>query len=99
MTEQAVLDALGDVLDPEIGIDVVSLGLVYGVEIEGDLVRVALTMTSAACPLGPHLVEQAEAAIRARVPEAAAVRVDLVLDPPWTPERMTPEARRQLGWT
>lgn len=98
MTERDVLDALGGVLDPEIGIDVVSLGLIYGVEIEGDAVRVALAMTSAACPLGQHMVEQAEAAIRARVPEAREVRVALVLEPPWTPERMTPEARRRLGW-
>ncbi len=98
MTRDDVLEALRQVDDPEIGINVVDLGLVYGVEVAAGVVRVTLTMTSRACPLGPHMVEQAEAAIRQRSPEAVDVAVDLVWEPPWTPERMSAEARRQLGW-
>lgn len=98
MTTDDVLEALRHVDDPEIGINVVDLGLVYGVEVAGGAVRVTLTMTSRACPLGPHLVQLAESAIRQRSAEAVEVAVDLVWDPPWTPERMSPAARRQLGW-
>jgi metal-sulfur cluster biosynthetic enzyme len=71
---------------------------VYGVEVASDVVRVALAMTSRACPLGAYLVHSAETAVRSRLPEARQVAVDLVWDPPWTPERMSPEARRRLGW-
>jgi metal-sulfur cluster biosynthetic enzyme len=98
MTRDDVLEALRQVDDPEIGINVVDLGLVYAVDVAGDRVRVTLTMTSQACPLGPHLVQTAEAAVRERVPGAREVVVELVWQPPWTPERMSPQARRQLGW-
>jgi len=98
MTVDEVRDALHEVLDPEVGVNVVDLGLVYGIAVQGDQVRVDLTMTSAACPLGAHLKDQAETAIRSHCPEAARVTVDLVWDPPWSPERMSAEARRSLGW-
>lgn len=98
MTRDEVFHALREVDDPEIGIDVVELGLVYGVEVEGDRIRVALTMTSRACPLGEMLVRNAEAAVRAHLPAAREVAVELVWEPAWTPERMSPAAKRQLGW-
>ena len=90
--------ALRSVIDPEVGINGVDLGLVYRIDIEGDRVRVTLGLTSPACPLGPHLSGAADTAIRIRVPEARSVRVDLTLDPPWKPEMMSEEARRLLGW-
>jgi metal-sulfur cluster biosynthetic enzyme len=92
-----VLAALRDVVDPEVGINVVDLGLVYGVEVEDSEVRVRMTMTSPACPLGAHLAEEAAGRIRARVPGVGSVRVELVWDPPWHPGRMSEGARRALG--
>jgi len=98
MTPDEIREALRGVLDPEVGINVVDLGLVYGIEVQDDEVRVDLTMTSAACPLGAHLKDQVETAIRHHCPGVARVTVDLVWDPPWSPERMSTEARRSLGW-
>ncbi|HYH22231.1 MAG TPA: metal-sulfur cluster assembly factor [Azospirillum sp.] len=98
-TEPRVLEALRTVIDPEMGIDVVELGLVYGIDVHpAGTVDIRLGVTSPACPLGDYLCETAEDAVRAAVPEVRGVTVDLVLDPPWTPARMTAEARRRLGW-
>ncbi|HYG89880.1 MAG TPA: metal-sulfur cluster assembly factor [Azospirillum sp.] len=99
MVQDKVRDALRTVIDPEMGIDVVELGLVYGIDVAADnTVAVRLTMTSPACPLGEFLRESAECAIRAAVPEAPAVTVELTFEPPWTPDLISPDARRQLGW-
>ena len=97
-TDDAVWDALRTVNDPEVGMNVVDLGLVYGVTVDGADVRVELTMTSPACPLGDVIVENAAAAIRAAAPDARAVDVALVWDPPWTPDRMSDAARAKFGW-
>ncbi len=97
-TDAAVWDALRTVNDPEVGMNVVDLGLVYGVTVKGADVRVALTMTSPACPLGDVIVENAAAAIRAAAPAARTVDVALVWDPPWTPDRMSDAARAKFGW-
>ena len=98
MEATAVRDALREVIDPELGIDVVSLGLVYDVKVDGGRAEVVMTMTSPACPLGEQLTGDAEAAIRRALPEATGVEVRLVVFPPWTPDRMTAEAKRRLGW-
>ena len=93
----AVVDALGDVLDPELGISVVDLGLVYGVDVEDGHVHVRLSMTTPSCPLGEQLVDDAEQRLR-----AAGVRdaeIEIVWEPPWDPERMTTAARQALGWS
>lgn len=97
-TKERVLSALRAVIDPELGLDVVELGLVYGVEVEGSAVRVALTMTTAACPLGEQIAHDAEERVR-ELPGVDSVVVDLVWDPPWTPDRMSERARDALGWT
>jgi metal-sulfur cluster biosynthetic enzyme len=97
-TEDAVWDALRTVDDPEVGMNVVDLGLVYGVEVRGADVSVRLTMTSPACPLGDVIVENAQAAIRAAAPGTGKIDVALVWDPPWTPERMSEAARNRFGW-
>jgi metal-sulfur cluster biosynthetic enzyme len=88
--------ALRGVVDPELGINVVDLGLVYGLDLDGATLRIRLTMTSPGCPLGSYLAEAAEAAVREALPELEAVQVRLVFDPPWGPERMSEAARRQL---
>ncbi len=96
--DERIREALRTVIDPELGIDVVSLGLVRSVEVAEDEVRVRMTMTTPACPLGPQIRDEAVDAVREAVPEASRVDVELVWDPPWTPDEMSEEARRRLGW-
>jgi metal-sulfur cluster biosynthetic enzyme len=97
-TDEIVWEALRSVDDPEVGMNIVDLGLVYGVQVEGSDVGVRLTMTSPACPLGEVICESAERAIRAAAPGAASVDVALVWEPPWTPDRMSEAARAKFGW-
>ncbi|HXX84264.1 MAG TPA: metal-sulfur cluster assembly factor [Casimicrobiaceae bacterium] len=97
--EGAVRDALRRVDDPEAGMNVVDLGLVYGVEVAAGAVHVDMTMTSAACPMADLIAERARSAIAAIVPAGTAVDVRLVWDPPWTPDRMTGFAKEHFGWT
>ena len=98
MDEEQIRQALQTVEDPEAGMSIVDLGLVYEISSTPGRVRVAMTMTSPACPVGPYLVDEAAAAIRAAAPEGTDVQVDLVWDPPWTPERMSAEAQGRFGW-
>ena len=98
VTEQAVLDVLATVPDPELGIDIVDLGLIYHLETRGDQVRIEMTMTTPACPLHAHLRQAIEQAIRTRLPEVKTVDVVLVWEPPWHPMLMSLDARRRLGW-
>jgi metal-sulfur cluster biosynthetic enzyme len=97
-TDDAVWDALRTVNDPEVGMNVVDLGLVYRVDVQGADVHVELTMTSPACPLGDVIVENAAGAIRAAAPAAGKIDIALVWDPPWTPDRMSEAARAKFGW-
>jgi metal-sulfur cluster biosynthetic enzyme len=96
--EEQVLATLTKVPDPEIGINIVDLGLVYGIQISGDSVRIAMTMTTPACPLHAHLRQAVDEAVRHHLPEVKSLEVDLVWEPPWHPMLMSPRARRQLGW-
>jgi len=92
----AVRSALSGVEDPELGLDIVSLGLVYAVEREGDHVRVVHTLTSMGCPLGP-VIERDIGDALAALDDVSSVDVQLVFDPPWTPERMSDDAKFLLG--
>ena len=93
-----VMDVLREVIDPETGVDIVAMGLVYGATRDDRSVRVQLTMTSAACPMGEEIVDEAEARLAGAFHQLDDIRVELVWDPPWTPERMSPEAREFFGW-
>lgn len=94
---EQVLAALGRVWDPELGLDVVALGLIYDVRVSGDHIEVDMTLTTPGCPVSEQLPVEAESAVRAAVPDAdVALRV--VWDPPWTPERLSPLALEQLGF-
>jgi len=77
---------------------IVDLGLVYDVEVSPTRIHVRMTMTSPACPVAPYIVEEAIAAIRAAAAGVPDVDIELVWDPPWTPERMSESARRRFGW-
>lgn len=99
LTEQEVREALRGVQDPEAGMSIVDLGLVYGVEVAPSRIHVRMTMTSPACPVAPYIVDEAVAAIRAAANGVPDVEVELVWDPPWTPERMSASARQRFGWS
>jgi len=94
--ELALLEALKQVIDPELMINIVDLGLVYSIEQEEEKVKVEMTLTSPACPAGPQLVQQSKLAIE-KVDGVKEAEIKLVLTPPWSPDRMTDEARDQLG--
>lgn len=95
---ESVLEGLRAVLDPELGLSIVELGLVYEVEATPDAVHVVMTMTTPACVLGEHLRAQAEQVCRSCSPPGTRVSVELVWEPPWHPGLMSEAARRALGW-
>ena len=97
MNEEQIRQALAGVVDPELGLDVVALGLVYRAEQTEGGIEIDLTMTTPSCPLGEHMREEAERAIAAAFPGVRA-RVNLVWSPPWGPERMSAAAKTALGW-
>jgi metal-sulfur cluster biosynthetic enzyme len=96
--DEAVREALRTVDDPEAGMNIVELGLVYGIEAAPGVVTIDLTMTTAACPMADMIVDQAHAAVAAAVPEGTRVDIRLVWDPPWTPDKMSGLAREYFGW-
>jgi metal-sulfur cluster biosynthetic enzyme len=96
-TKDEVLEALRGVEDPELGMDIVELGLVYDVEVDDSTVKVVHSLTSMGCPAGPYIQEGVAEATRA-VPGVEDVRVELTWDPPWTPDRMSDDAKFILGF-
>jgi metal-sulfur cluster biosynthetic enzyme len=98
-SDAEVREALRRVDDPEAGMNIVDLGLVYAVEVDEHGVHVDVTMTTAACPMADMIIEEVRSAISAIVPAGTAVDVQLVWDPPWTPDKMSGLAREHFGWT
>lgn len=98
-TEETVRAALYSVYDHEVGMNIVDLGLVYRIDASAEAVRVELTMTSPACPMGEMITEDARRALSAALPQEVAVEIELVWEPPWTPERMSESARQTFGWS
>ncbi len=92
-----ILTALKAVIDPELGINIVDLGLVYHATRNATGIDIELTMTTPACPLGEMMTEEIKLVLRAGFPDLPDVRVNIVWDPPWTPEMMSEESRRHLG--
>ncbi|MGE5234907.1 MAG: metal-sulfur cluster assembly factor [Acidobacteriota bacterium] len=98
VSDGAVWEALATVMDPEIPFSVVDLGLVYGVEVlEGERVRVQLTLTTRGCPLVHRISDDARSAIL-RLTGAREVAVEIVWDPPWNPGMASEDVQRRLGW-
>jgi metal-sulfur cluster biosynthetic enzyme len=95
--EDEVLEALEEVIDPELGLDFVSLGLVYDVEIEGSEVYVTFTLTTPACPIGPQVSEQMKEFV-GDLDGVTSVHPKMVFDPPWSPEMMSEDAKFALGY-
>jgi metal-sulfur cluster biosynthetic enzyme len=96
-TVDDVQDALTNVIDPELGLDFVELGLIYGVEIEGGDVFVSFTLTSPGCPIGPQVSEQIEEFV-SELDGVTAVYPKMTFTPPWTPDLMSEEAKFALGY-
>jgi metal-sulfur cluster biosynthetic enzyme len=96
-TKDEVVEALRGVEDPELGMDIVELGLLYDVEVEGPKVKVIHTLTSMGCPVGPMIQENIDQIVQA-MPDVEDVDVELTWDPPWSPEKMSDDAKFILGF-
>jgi metal-sulfur cluster biosynthetic enzyme len=101
LSESLVLEELKKVIDPELFVNIVDLGLIYDIKIEGEedapkTIKVEMTMTSPACPAGPQLIGNSKRVLEA-LEGVGGSEIKIVLDPPWTPDRMTEAARDQLG--
>ena len=96
-TKEEVVEALREVEDPELGMDIVELGLLYDVDVEDSKVKVQYSLTSMGCPAGPMIEEGIREAAE-RVPGVEQVETDLTWDPPWTPELMSEDAKFILGF-
>lgn len=96
-TRDEVFEALHQVEDPELGMDIVDLGLLYDVEVDGPNVKVSYTLTSMGCPAGAMISEDIERVVR-DLPGVGDVESELTFDPPWTPERMSEDAKFILGF-
>ncbi|HET6869259.1 MAG TPA: metal-sulfur cluster assembly factor [Solirubrobacteraceae bacterium] len=95
---ELVREQLREVLDPELGVNIVDLGLVYEIAVDADgLVAVEMTLTTPGCPLGGFLDDEIRTCLTS-LPQVRDVRVELVWDPPWAPEAMSDAAKAQLGW-
>src|SRR5512145_1028594 len=94
----AIRAILRQVIDPEVGVNIVDLGLVYRIDVGADEIHIEMTMTAPACPMGDMSRDDIDAALDAAIPPEVQLRVDLVWDPPWTPDMMTAEAREHFGW-
>ena len=96
LTKEDVLEALHDVFDPEIPVNVVDLGLIYGVEVYDGNVDFTMTLTFAGCGMGPYIAQQAEWRI-AEMEGVEDVNVEMVFDPPWPPDQITEDGKKLLG--
>jgi metal-sulfur cluster biosynthetic enzyme len=94
---EEVEEALTNVIDPELGLDFVELGLIYGVEVDGGRVHVTFTLTSPGCPIGPQVSEQIEEFV-SELEDVESVESSMTFSPPWTPDRMSEDAKFALGF-
>ena len=96
VTKEEILEALKEVYDPEIPVDIVNLGLIYDVNIEDGKVKILMTLTAIGCPVGPLIVDMVKLRLL-KLEEVNEVEVELTFDPPWTPDKMSEEAKKKLG--
>src|SRR6202162_3095894 len=92
-----VLEALSNVIDPELGLDFVELGLIYGVDVDDGKVSVTFTLTTPGCPIGPQVTEQIEEFV-GELEGVRGVASEMVFTPPWSPEKMSEDAKFALGY-
>lgn len=94
----ALVAALERVVDPEVALNIVDVGLVYGATVKDGRLDVNVTMTSAACPVADVIIADVENELDAALPADLQIHVELVWEPPWTPQRMSGSAKRFMGW-
>jgi metal-sulfur cluster biosynthetic enzyme len=97
LTVDDVMDALSNVIDPELGLDFVELGLIYGVEVDDGDVHVTFTLTTPGCPIGPQVTEQIDEFV-GELDGVKTIQSEMVFTPPWTPEKMSEDAKFALGY-
>ncbi len=97
ITTDRVTSSLESVIDPELGISVVDLGLIYNIQIELGKISIDMTLTTPGCPLAAMIASEVEERLRQTF-EGTQIEVNLVWDPPWTPDRLSESAKRQLGY-
>ena len=97
VTVDDVQEALSNVIDPELGLDFVELGLIYGVDIDGGAVHVTFSLTTPACPIGPQVSEQIDEFV-SELDGVTSVESTMTFSPPWTPDRMSEDAKFALGY-
>ncbi|HUI38750.1 MAG TPA: iron-sulfur cluster assembly protein [Thermoplasmata archaeon] len=95
--ERLMTEKLKQIYDPEIPMNIVDLGLIYGFEWQGDDVKLKMTLTAPGCPVAGILAEEIKLALE-QVPQVKSATIDMVWEPPWTPERMSEFAKRQFGY-
>lgn len=98
LDENSVRDLLRQVIDPEVGMNIVDLGLIYGVECAPEHLRITMTMTTPACPMADMIIDDIKVVLAMALSETVRVDVDLVWEPPWNREMMSAEARKHFGW-
>ena len=96
LSKDEVIEALKEVYDPEIPVNIVDLGLIYDIEVSAGEVAIEMTLTAQGCGMGPYIAQQAEWRI-AEIPGVEDVEVELVWEPPWSPEVITEDGKRLLG--
>lgn len=96
VTEEKVLEVLSGVYDPEIPIDIVNLGLIYGIEINGGSVQINMTMTAPGCPASTQIAGESKILV-GEMPGVESVEIEIVWDPPWDTDKMSEEARQSMG--
>jgi metal-sulfur cluster biosynthetic enzyme len=96
--EQSVREVLHKVIDPEVGENIVDLGLVYEIRAEGNIAKIKLTLTSQACPMGEMLLDDINATLTRQLPSDIEYDIQLIWEPPWSPDMMSAEAKQRLGW-
>jgi metal-sulfur cluster biosynthetic enzyme len=96
VTENKILEVLGNVYDPEIPIDIVNLGLIYGIDIEGGNVRITMTMTAPGCPASTQIAGESKILVE-EIPGVENVEIEIVWDPPWDPSKMSDDAQQSMG--
>ena len=97
--QQEISLLLEAIIDPEAGINIVDMGLIYGIWLEANCVCVQMTMTSPACPVGDVLIDEVTECLRAKFPLPTDIKVDLTFNPPWSPDMMSEAAKSEFGWS
>ena len=99
MIEEQIRESLKEVFDPEVGVNIIDLGLVYQIELRPEELYIQITMTSPTCPLSGVITRNMDQVLRKTFPDLGEMTIELVWDPAWSPELMSDTAKKQLGWS